>query len=184
MASILPNDLDKSGCSSSPLDNCFAAAFWFGRSSSLHAQPVTRFHQSQDTSASAPWGPWSEASAWKRETDGPLGRSEGELHYSLWHFKVILPDTSLRLEKALMLGLMSGLRETQRLIRAPDCPVGCVGCRGSCLGSVLAWAVSGRCGVWPSGCHNLCKEPIWALGVKLRARPTVPPVAAPTHSLQ
>lgn len=54
MASILLNDLDQ--CSSSPLDNCFAAAFWFGRGSSPHAQPITQFHQSQDTSASAPWG--------------------------------------------------------------------------------------------------------------------------------
>lgn len=78
MASILLNGLDESGCSSSSLDNCFVAAFWFGRGSGLHALPIAGFHQSQDTSASAHWGPWSEAQAWSTDTDGLLATQEAE----------------------------------------------------------------------------------------------------------
>lgn len=186
MASILLNDLDKCGCSSRPLDNCFAAAFWFGRGSSLHAQPITQFHQRQDTSSSAPWGAVEGGPAlelgWGWGTMGwAWGHSEGGVRYSLWHFKVILPDASCRLEQALMLGLMCGLREMQPPLQAPTVLLGVWAVGGSRLGCVLALAFSGRCGLLGAVASE---KTHLGVGGRLCARPTIPPVAALAHSLK
>lgn len=85
-------------------------------------------------------------------------QSEGGVRYSLWHFKVILPDASCRLEQALMLGLMCGLREMQPPLQAPTVLLGVWAVEGAAWGVFWPWLFQDgvACWVpWP------LKKPIW-----------------------
>lgn len=101
MVSISLNDLDKSGFGSNSLNNYLIAEIWFGRRSSPHARPITGFcHLSlcspENCGVSPRLGEQRQMGPWPQPPQ-LLGYSGDGFHYSLWHFKIILPESPLSL---------------------------------------------------------------------------------------
>lgn len=101
MVSISLNDLDKSGFGSNSLNNHLIAEIWFGRRSSPHARPITGFcHLSLCSfgccGVSPRLGEQRQMGPWPQPPQ-LLGYSGGGFHCSLWHFKIILPESPLSL---------------------------------------------------------------------------------------
>lgn len=95
------SDLEKSGFGSNFLNNYLIVEIWFGRRSSPHARPITGFcHLSLCSPGGCgvrprlreqrQMGPWPQAPQL-------LGYPGDGVHCSLWHFKIILPESPLSL---------------------------------------------------------------------------------------
>lgn len=103
MDSISLNDLGQSGFGSSSLNNCLIAAFWFGRGSSLHAWPHNCILSKPGLlSLCSPGDCGVRPRLGEQRQMGPglqppqlMGNVGDGVHCSLWHFKMILPESLL-----------------------------------------------------------------------------------------